>query len=628
MISDGVSSGSTPHSKQDGHQALPIYQDSSASISARVEDLLSRMTLAEKIGQMTLVEKNSLTPEAVASHFIGAVLSGGGGYPPENSPEGWFGMVRDFQEASLDTRLRIPLLYGIDAVHGHGNLHGAVIFPHNIGLGATRDADLVFRIGRATAEELAATGIRWNYAPTVAVPQDIRWGRTYEGFSEETSLVTTLGTAYLRGLQGDFGTPLSVLGTPKHFAGDGATIWGTSTTVFPPTPAHGIEEPRAFVIDQGDTRLDEGMLRAIHLKPYIAAIQAGAQAIMASFSSWNGLKLHAHRYMLTEVLKDELGFSGFVVSDWGGIDQVSSDYYQAVVTSINAGIDMNMVPQDYVRFIRALTQAVERGDVPQARIDDAVRRILGVKFKLNLFEHPVADPKLLSLVGAPEHRALAREAVGKSLVLLKNENNALPLSKSLPLIFVAGRWADDIGLQCGGWTIEWLGKSGEITPGTTILEAVQASVSPETEVVFDPAGDFTRVVDEKGNPRIAEVGLVVVGESPYAEGFGDQADLSLTNSQIELITRMRQQTKKLIVILISGRPRLLTEQLPQMDALVAAWLPGTEGSGVTDALFGDIPFTGKLSYTWPRSADQIPFNTAGARVAGTEPLFPYGFGLS
>ncbi len=585
-----------------------------------IDELLSRMSLEEKIGQMTQVEKNSLTPETVQRYFIGSVLSGGGGYPAENTPQTWVKMVSSFQEAALQTRLRIPLLYGVDAVHGHNNLYGAVIFPHNIGLGATRDADLVYRIGRATAEEMAATGVYWNFAPTIAVPQDLRWGRTYEGYSQDPQWVAKLGAAYIRGLHGEsLSDSLSVLATAKHYLGDGGTTWGSSSMLFPIPPGVHFEGPNnqfAFQIDQGDTHLDEATLRAIHLTPYIAALQAGALVVMASFSSWNGLKLHAHHYLLSEVLKGELGFSGFVVSDWAGIDQVSADYLEAVTSAINAGVDMAMVPQDYERFISTLKQAVERGAVSLERIDDAVRRILSVKFKAGLFERPLPDPAHLSLVGTTEHRQLAREAVAKSLVLLKNEAQTLPLLKTTPTILVAGQAADDIGLQCGGWTIEWLGKPGPITPGKTILEGINAAVSHSSQVFYDPEGRF----EEVGN-LVSEIGIAVLSETPYAEGFGDRADLNIPAEGAQLIQRLRARCHKLVVILLSGRPLILTDQLPVMDALVAAWLPGTEGQGVADVLFGDRPFLGRLPYSWPRSMQQVPLQE------DMEPLFPFGGGL-
>ncbi len=594
------------------------YMDPEAAIQDRVEDLLVRMTLAEKIGQMTLVEKNSIKDKDITDKFIGGLLSGGGGYPSRNTPEGWSEMVNGFQEYALRTRLGIPLIYGVDAVHGHGNLRGATIFPHNIGLGATRDPDLVERIGRTTAVEMAATGIYWNFAPVVAVPQDIRWGRTYEGYSENTELVSKLGAAYIKGLQNvgsspNLSAPTTVLATPKHFVGDGGTAWGSSDTFI----------MQQFMLDQGVTDVDEATLRAVHLSPYVAAIDTGAMSIMVSFSSWGGMKMHAQKYLLTDVLKGELDFKGFLVADWQGIDQIPGDYCSDIVTSINAGLDMIMVPYDYDAFINGLTKAVNDGDVPLERIDDAVRRILTVKFQLGLFERPFADESLLPLVRSDKHRELAREAVRKSLVLLKNDNNTLPLAKDTPLIFVAGQGANDIGIQSGGWTIEWQGKLGNITPGTTILEAIRNTVSENTIVLYNRWGQFDRVTDE-----VADVGIVVMGEMPYAEGVGDGEDLTLSEGDIAVIERVRERSTKVVVILISGRPMIVTEHLDQWDAFIAAWLPGTEGQGAADVLFGDYPFTGKLPYTWPRAMDQIPFDFDHMEPTGPEaPLFPFGYGL-
>lgn len=549
----------------------PAYKDPQLPIEERVGDLLARMTLAEKIGQMTQVEKNSIRPQDITERFIGSLLSGGGGYPNGNTPQGWAEMVNGFQGYALQTRLGIPLIYGVDAVHGHAAVKGATVFPHNIGLGAARDPDLVERIGRATALEMAATGIFWNFAPVVAVPQDIRWGRTYEGYSENTELVSTLASAYIRGLQDvdsrlDLSSPTMVLATPKHYVGDGGTAWGSSDAIM---------WEKRFMLDQGVTDVDEATLRAIHFPPYVAAIEAGAMSIMVSFSSWGGLKMHAQRYLLTDVLKGELGFEGFLVSDWKGIDQIPGDYYSDIVTSINAGLDMIMIPYDYHAFINGLTKAVNNRDIPMERIDDAVRRILAVKFKLRLFERPFSDESLLPLVGSDEHRELAREAVRKSLVLLKDDNDTLPLAKDTPLIFVAGPGADDVGIQCGGWTIEWQGESGDITPGTTILEAIKSAVSEDTTVLYTRWGRFEGVRDE-----IADVGIIVVGEMPYAEGIGDDADLSLSEAEITMIERMRERSERLVVILVSGRPMIITEQLAQVDAFVATWLPGSErGSG-------------------------------------------------
>ena len=593
-----------------------VYRDPKAGVEDRVMDLLSRMTLAEKIGQMTQVEKDSIVKQDITAEFIGSILSGGGGSPSPNTPQAWADMVDGFQKYALQTRLGIPLIYGVDAVHGHGNLKGATLFPQNVGLGAANDPELMERIGQITAREMIATGIYWNFGPVVAVPQDIRWGRTYEGYSENTELVSSLAVAYLRGMQyvdgaQDLSAPGTVLGTPKHFVGDGGTAWGSSAMEVMGHP---------YMLDQGVTDVDEATLRAIHLPPYAAAVDAGAMSIMVSFSSWGGMKMHAQRYLLSDVLKGELGFKGFLVSDWQAIDQIPGDYYSDIVTAINAGLDMIMVPYDYHAFIDGLAQAVENGDVTMERIDDAVRRILTVKFQLGLFERPFADRSLLPLVGSDEHREVAREAVRKSLVLMKNEGRVLPLAKDTPLILVAGRAANDIGMQCGGWTIEWQGRAGQITPGTTILEGIRDAVSDGTTVLYHARGEFDQ---ERG-----DVGIVVVGELPYAEGVGDAKDLSLSKEDIAAIESVRERSERLVVVLVSGRPVIVGDQLDEWDAFVAAWLPGSEGQGVSDVLFGDYPFTGKLPYTWPRSMDQLPFDFEHLETSGEgAPLFPLGYGL-
>jgi len=585
-----------------------VYPAIELSPAERAAQLLAEMTLEEKIGQMTQVEKGSISADAVTRYFIGSVLSGGGGSPSKNTAAAWADMVDNFQEAALKTRLAIPIIYGVDAVHGHANLKGAVVFPHNIGLGAAGDPDLVRRIGEVTAAEMAATNIRWNFAPVVAVVQDIRWGRTYESYSENTALVTELGTAYLEGLQGkslsDF---TSVLATPKHYIGDGGTTWGTSTT-------------SGYKIDQGDMQVSEETLRNLFLPPYEAAIAAGAQSIMVSFSSWNGTKMHAQEYLLTDVLKKELDFKGFVISDWQGIDQIDPNYYTAVVTAINAGVDMNMVPYAYQLFIETVKKAVNNGDISMERIDDAVSRILTVKFAMGLFEKPYSDPDLFDLVGSEEHRQLAREAVARSLVLLKNDDQVLPLAKDIPLIFLAGEGADDIGLQCGGWTIQWQGGGGAITPGTTIKDAFESVATGQVQ--FNRFGKYDNILDKDGNPAIADVGVVVIAERPYAEGVGDDEDLTLNQSDIDLIARVKERSEKVVVIILSGRPLVITEALDLADAWVAAWLPGTEGQGVADVVFGDLPFSGKTPFTWPASMDQLPLG-----ISNSEPLFPFGFGL-
>ncbi len=581
--------------------------------------LLAQMSLPEKIGQMTQVEKNSLTPAEVTEFFIGSVLSGGGGNPIANDPPHWATMVRGFQEAALQTRLAIPLLYGVDAVHGHNNVKGAVIFPHNVGLGATRDANLLERIGQVTATEILATGVHWTFAPAVSVPQDIRWGRTYEGFSEDTDVVIELATAYLRGLQTPNAEGLWALPSVKHFVGDGGTKWN-STRPLEWMPGGNWQAATSYYkIDQGDVQTDEATLRRVHLRPYEAAIAEGALNIMVSFSSWQGLKMHAQRYLLTDVLKNELGFEGFLVSDWMAIQQLNADFYTCVVQSINAGLDMVMVPFEYQRFITTLTEAVQKGDIAQSRIDDAVTRILRAKFELGLFEKPLVDDSYLPKVGCAEHRALAREAVRKSAVLLKNESHVLPLPKNSAEVIIAGAAAADLGVHCGGWTIAWQGEHGDLTIGTTVYKAIQEQIGTTSEIIFTDSGDLA--ADLK-----ADVAIVVIGEYPYAEGFGDQPDLSLTPEQIALIEKVRPHCHKLVLILLSGRPLVITPQLPLVDAVVAAWLPGTEGAGITDVLFGDYPFTGKLAYTWPRTMAQIEQKSAGQPI--TDPLFPFGFGLA
>lgn len=595
-------------------QVSYIYRDASVAIEDRIDNLLDQMTLAEKIGQMTQVEKDSISPDQVAEYTIGSVLSGGGGNPDPNNPQAWAAMVREFAQAALETRLAIPLIYGVDAVHGHNNVRGAVIFPHNIGLGAARDADLVERVARVTARELLATGVHWNFAPAVSVPQDIRWGRTFEGFSEQTDVVTELALAYIRGLRTPELDDKWVLPSVKHFVGDGGAGWGTTNRPDWLTSDNWQGPTDLYRIDQGDMQVDETTLRSLHLAPYVEAVKAGVLNIMVSFSSWNGVKMHEHRYLLTDVLKGEYGFEGFLVSDWMAINQLSDDYYTCVVSTINAGMDMVMVPYDFRAFITTLTDAVNKGDVSQARIDDAVRRILRAKFHLGLFERPLTDPAWLELVGSPEHRAIAREAVQKSLVLLKNDNAALPISTDSSSIFLAGEAAADIGLACGGWSIEWLGKPGAITEGSTLLDGLKARFSDS--VTYQPDAQFS---------GRAEVGIVVIAELPYAEGMGDREDLTLKPEQLALVEKTRQYCDKLVLIIYSGRPLVITDVVDQCNAVIAAWLPGTEAHAIAEVLVGDVPFTGKLSFSYPRSMAQIPLSALQA--SDEPPLFPFGHGL-
>jgi beta-glucosidase len=445
----------------------------------------------------------------------------------------------------------------------------------------------------------------------VAVPQDERWGRTYEGFSEDPQLVKQLGVAAVRGFQGSrLSDPLSVLACAKHFAGDGGTAYGS---------AKGNDHR---VLDQGDTRCDEATLRRVHLPGYVSTIRAGVGSIMPSYSSWNGVKCSADKHLLTEILKGDLGFEGFLISDYNAIDQISPDYKKDVEIAVNAGIDMVMLTDKYPVLFKDLKELVDEGKIPMARIDDAVTRILRVKFALGLMDKdrsPLADRSLHKSFGSDEHRAVARQAVRESLVLFKNEKKTLPLSKKAARIHVGGRGADSLGMQCGGWTIDWQGKMDNVVPGgTTILAAIKEAASGDAKVTYS--------ADGKGAEG-ADVGVVVIGEKPYAEFQGDSADLSLPKEDVEAVSAMKKAGVPVVVVLLSGRPLILGDVPDQADALVAAWLPGSEGRGVSDVLFGDYRPTGKLSRTWPRSMSQLPINI-NQSDAKYDPLFKYGFGLS
>lgn len=571
-----------------------------------VESLLAEMTLLEKIGQMAQVSNDSISPGQVADHAIGSVLSGGNGNPTPNTPAVWADMVGSFVDASADTRLGIPLVYGVDAVHGHASVRGATVFPHNIGLGAAGSPDLVERTGRATAAEMQATGVRWTFGPTVAVPQDIRWGRTYEGFGRDPALVSKLAAASVKGLQGHAGGPPSVLACAKHFVGDGATAWGTAPRLDFVDWWDGWGD--AWQMDQGDSRISEQALRSVHLAPYRAAVDAGVMTVMASYSSWNGVKLHAHGYLLTDVLKGELGFEGFVVSDWMGVDQIAPGYEDSLVTAINAGVDMVMIPIDYPRFIDAMKSIVSDGRIPVGRIDAAVRRILTAKHRAGLFDEEWDQPPL-DVLGSEEHRSLAGEAVRRSAVLLKNDG-ALPLSSSPAWLEVAGSAADDIGLQCGGWTVGWQGAAGPVTEGTTLLEGLR-SAFPEAR--FHPEGRF---------PEEARsgVGIVCIGERPYAEGPGDCAVPEPTRHDRAIFARMRARSEKLILIVYSGRPLLMPDLVAQADAVIAAWLPGSEGAALVDLVVGAHRFEGRSPQPWPQAPSDFDDDRA-------RPLFGVGHGL-
>ncbi|KAI3721898.1 hypothetical protein L2E82_32917 [Cichorium intybus] len=593
------------------------YKDPKQPLGVRIMDLMSRMTLEEKIGQMTHIDRYVATPEVMRTYLIGS-LSTGGANPPakEPSPWAWINTVNSFQRGSLATRLGIPMMYGIDAVHGNSKVVNATIFPHNIGLGVTRDPELVKKIGAATALEVRATGINYVFAPCVAVCRDPRWGRCFESYSEDPNIVRTM-TEIIPGLQGDilskgqigvsfFNRQKKVAACAKHYVGDGGTTRG---------------------INENNTAIDFHGLKNIHMPPYRDAVRKGVASIMVSYSSWKGVKMHRNHQLITGYLKNTLKFKGFVISDFMGVDRLTdpphADYTWSIQQSVSAGIDMIMVGFNYPEFISGLTHLVKKKFIPMSRIDDAVRRILRVKFMMGLFENPFTDFNMAKYLGEQDHRDLAREAVRKSLVLLKNgkfiDQPMLPLPKKSTKILVAGTHADNIGNQCGGWTIEWHGKSGNITKGTTILEAVKSTVDPTTEVVYseDPTPDFIM----SNNFSYA---IVVTGEYPYSETSGDSQNLTIPEPGPTTITNVCGLVE-CVVVLITGRPVVIEPYVPSMDALVAAWLPGTEGQGVTDVLFGDYGFTGKLAYTWFRTVDQLPMNVGDSNY---DPLYPFGYGLT
>jgi len=601
----------------------------SPGVEDRIQALLDRMTLRQKIGQMTQPERKHVTPEEVKSFHIGSVLSGGGSWPGENRPADWVAMNDAFWAASMaedESHLAIPLLYGVDAVHGHNNVRGAVIFPHNIGLGAANDPDLMRRIARVTALEVLATGVEWTFAPTLAVARDDHWGRTYESFSEDPEIVSRMAAPYVEGLQHDLG-PDAVVACAKHWVGDGGTEGG---------------------VDQGETTLPEDEFRRIHVEPYLEALRAGVLTVMASYNSWNGEKCHGSRRLLTDMLKGELGFQGFVVSDWDGTDQLHEDYAEAVAVAVNAGVDLFMVPEKWKRFIIALEAHVESGRVPVDRIDDAVRRILRVKMAYGLFERPRPSERPWSGhagFGSVAHREVAREAVRKSLVLLRNQGQALPIRHGARVL-VAGKNAHNVGHQCGGFSVEWQGTSGNdrVEGGSSIWDGIR-TFAPDAVLSEDGSAADTGEFD---------VAVVVIGERPYAEGLGDLRDwhevprgsheaglvsipgpgklepygLTLEHTanhpeDLAVIRRISERGIPVVTVMVSGRPLVVNREMEASAAFVAAWLPGSEGAAVADVLFGTHDFTGRLSFSWPRADGDNPNRCD----EGPEPLFPRGFGL-
>ncbi|MGY0056620.1 glycoside hydrolase family 3 protein [Streptomyces sp. LZ34] len=625
-VSGAKAPAEPPRAVIDVH-GLP-YLDPELPVRRRVKDLLSRMSLEEKAGQMTQAERNALAPPGdIATYGLGSLLSGGGSVPTPNTPEAWARMVDAFQLRAQATRFQIPLVYGVDAVHGHNNVAGSTIMPHNIGLGATRDPRLAERTGAVTASEVRATGVPWDFAPCLCVSRDERWGRAYESFGEDPALVTAMETV-IKGMQGspsgkDLDRSDKVLTTAKHFVGDGGTAFGSSTT-------------GSYTIDQGVTKVTREELEKVHLAPFREAVDRGVGTVMPSYSSLDilgdgraPLKTHADGAMINGVLKDRMGFEGFVISDWQAIDQIPGDYPSDVRTSVNAGVDMIMVPTAYADFRTTLVDEVKAGRISRARIDDAVSRILTAKFRLGLFEKRYADKagnadtSNLDRIGSAGHRAVAREAAAKSQVLLKNDGGVLPLKPSQK-VYVAGSNADDLGNQTGGWTITWQGSSGRNTEGTTILEGMRKAHSP----IGGTGGSAITYSKDASAPTAGhDVGVVVVGETPYAEGAGDVGnghDLRLSDADQAAVDRVCG-AMKCAVLIVSGRPQLVGDRLGDIDALVASWLPGTEGDGVADVLYGKRAFIGQLPVTWPRSEAQLPINVGDATY---DPQYPYGWGLT
>ncbi|MBU2977753.1 exo 1,3/1,4-beta-D-glucan glucohydrolase [Alteromonas sp. C1M14] len=593
---------------------LNIEVKKDPAVEQRVESILSHMTLEQKIAQMIQPEIRNITVEDMRQYGFGSYLNGGGAFPNNNkhaTPDDWVQLAEAMYQASVDDSVdgtSIPTMWGTDAVHGHNNVIGATLFPHNIGLGAAHNPALVEQIAHITAQEVMATGIDWVFAPTVAVVQDDRWGRTYESYSENPAVVREYAAAVVKGLQGaadkDFLSDQRVISTVKHFVGDGGTIGGD---------------------DQGNNIATEQALFDIHAQGYVGGLTAGAQSVMASFNSWHGKKLHGHKYLLTDVLKDRMGFDGFVVGDWNGHGQVKGCTNESCAQAINAGLDIFMVPDDWKALYNNTIAQVNAGIIAQSRIDDAVRRILRVKVRAGLFDKPSPAARPLSgnrqLIGSEAHRQVAREAVRESLVLLKNKHHLLPLDGNQHVL-VAGDAADNIGKQSGGWSVTWQGTNNtnaEFPGGTSIYDGIRSAVEGAGgQVTLSVDGTFTQTPD---------VAIVVYGEEPYAEGHGDRETLIYqrgSKRDLALLHKLKAQNIPVVSVFISGRPMWVNPELNASDAFVAAWLPGSEGKAVSDVLFGKQDFKGKLPFSWPATSNQI-VNLGDENYA---PLLPYGFGLT
>jgi beta-glucosidase len=554
------------------------------------------MTADEKYAQMLQMERAALTPQLVTQYGVGSGFSQGGSAPATNSPTGWADMADAYRAAALASRLKIPFIYGADEVHGIGTVKGATVFPHNVGLGATRDVALVGQIASITASEAIGCGVDFLFAPVVAVALNERWGRTYEAFGETADLASTMGVAMTKGIQfTPAGAATGILADAKHYLGDGGTTNG---------------------VNGGVVTGDETKLRAIHLEPYRAAVAARLGSIMASYSTWQGTKMHINKTMLTDVLKGELGFGGFVVSDFNACFQLGLANQAGLGACLNAGIDMFMTYNQTIPTMLGYFAALVPGTVPQSRIDDAVRRIVAVKCEMGLFEATgKVDRTQTAQVGSAAHRQVARQAVQESLVVLKNDGNLLPLAKT-GTVALGGKSADNTGNQCGGWTISWQGTTGNGVTGATGVRQALEAVLGASQVLYSLDGSSTTG---------ASVGIAVIGETPYAEGKGDSADLTVAATDVTVVKNMKQAGLKTVVVLIAGRPMLLDPLMAYADAIVMAWLPGSEGAGVTDILFGDAHPSGKLPHSWPRSMAQLPINYGDATY---DPLYAYGYGLT
>lgn len=590
------------------------------AMEARINALLARMTLEEKVGQIIQADINSVTPKQVRDFNLGSVLNGGGSAPAanlRNTPQSWLDLADEFWEASTDTSdggVGIPVIWGSDAVHGHAKIVGATVFPHNIGLGAANDPDLLYSIGRVTALEMRATGLDWTFAPTIAVVRNDRWGRTYEGFSEDPAIVASYATRIVEGIQGKLGTSefLSenhIIATAKHFTGDGGTTDGK---------------------DQGDNSVSEAELRDIHAAGYPPAIAAGVQTVMASYNSFHGRKLHGYKELLNDVLVNRMGFDGFVVGDWNGHGQVDGCKPEACAASLNAGLDMFMAPDTWEALYKNTLAQVKSGEITAQRLDEAVARVLRVKMRAGVFEagKPSSRPHggNFALLSAPEHKAVARDAVRKSLVLLKNQDGLLPLSARAKVL-VAGNGADDIGKQSGGWTLSWQGTgntNADFPQGTSIYGGIAAALK---------AGGGKAVLSVDGSwKEKPDVAIVVFGEDPYAEFQGDRATVDYDSDDgLKLLRKFQQAGIPTVSVFITGRPLWVNPELNASTAFVTAWLPGTEGGGVADVLIAGAngqaryDFTGRLSFSWPDNAAQVAVNVGDKDYA---PLFAFGYGLS